>query len=259
MLLVVDTGNTNVVFALYSNNGDEMYGPWRIRSDSKRSRDEYASWLLPLLGQNGLNLSDITGMVVSSVVPDANHHLRGLARQYMNIEAQFANYELIKKTGFNAIVEAPDEVGADRLVNGVAVMKEYKSPAIVVDFGTATTFDVINSDGAFIGGVISPGINLSINALHQAAAMLPRISVHKPEKVIATRTVQAMHSGVYWGYVGLIEGIVSRISADLGEKKPFVIATGGLAPVFEESVEAINAVDRNLTIKGLYHIYHSRN
>ncbi len=253
MLLVVDTGNTNVVFALY--DGDQVLGSWRIRSDSRRSRDEYASWLIPLLEQFDLKLGDISDVIVSSVVPDANHHLKGLCRQYMEVEPQFITYDLVNHMGFKVDVDAPHEVGADRLVNAVAVMHEYKCPAIVVDFGTATTFDVINREGIYIGGVISPGINLSLNALHQAAAMLPRISVTKPDRVIGRRTVQAMHSGVFWGYAGLIEGTVKRIAQELGEGEPFVIATGGLAPVFEGSVDAIQIVDRNLTIKGLYHIY----
>jgi type III pantothenate kinase len=253
MLLVIDTGNTNVVFALFRDR--EVFGPWRIRSDSRRSRDEYASWLMPLLAQNDLRMEDVTDVVISSVVPDANHHLRGLCRQYMQVEPQFVTYDTAKTLGLQVKVDAPHEVGADRLVNSIAIREEYKSPCIVVDFGTATTFDIIDREGAFIGGVISPGINLSLNALHQAAAMLPRISVRKPDNVIGKKTVQAMQSGVFWGYAGLIEGMVKRIADEMGEEDVFVIATGGLAPVFEESVEVIKMVDRNLTIKGLYHIY----
>ncbi len=253
MLLVIDTGNTNAVFAIYSD--DKVIGPWRIRSDSSRTRDEYVSWLLPLIGQYDIKFDDIDDVIISSVVPDANHHLRGLCRQYMKLEPQFVTYDLVKKFGLEVDVEAPHEVGADRLVNTMAIRAEYQYPAIVIDFGTATTFDVIDARGVYAGGTIAPGINLSLNALHLAAAKLPRISVQKTEKAIGRRTVDAMQGGVFWGYVGLIEGIVSRITAEMGTDDPFVIATGGLAPVFEESVDVISTVDRNLTIKGLYHIY----
>jgi type III pantothenate kinase len=253
MLLLIDTGNTNVVFALYK--GSEILGSWRIRSDSRRSRDEYASWLLPLFSEHGVKFSDIDDVIISSVVPDSNHHLRGLCRQYMQVVPTFVTYGMVRDMGVEVDVEAPEEVGADRLVNAVAIKYEYQSPAIVIDFGTATTFDVINEEDAYVGGSIAPGINLSLNALHQAAAMLPRVSVRRTDKVVGKKTVQAMQSGVFWGYVGLIEGMISRISGEIDLESPFVIATGGLAPVFEESVKSIQKVDRNLTIKGLYHIY----
>ncbi|NCC22548.1 MAG: type III pantothenate kinase [Alphaproteobacteria bacterium] len=253
MLLVIDAGNTNLVFALYGG-GQEPLGSWRIRTDSARSRDEYASWLLPLFSQFGKQLTDVSDVIVSSVVPDANHHLRGFARQYIEVEPRFVDYDMVRRVGLEVNVDFPREVGADRLVNSVAVISEYRYPAIVIDFGTATTFDAIDASGSYVGGAICPGINLSLKALHQGAAMLPRISIQRTERAIGRRTIEAMQSGVFWGYAGLIEGMVSRMSSELGGN-PFVIATGGLAPVFEGEVASIGAIDRNLTIKGLYHIY----
>ncbi len=254
MLLVIDAGNTNIVFALY--NGEDLLGAWRIRTDSSRSRDEYASWLIPLFGQFDLKLSDVSDVIISSVVPYAGHHLRGLCRQYMDVEARFVDYEMVSKCGLAVNIDQPREAGADRLVNALAVIKEYRYPAVVIDFGTATTFDAIDQGGAYAGGAIAPGVNLSMSALHGAAAMLPRVSIARPEKVIGKRTVTAMQSGIFWGYTGLIEGTIQRMSEEIGAK-PFVIATGGLSPVFGESIDLIETVDRNLTIKGLYRIYRS--
>lgn len=247
MLFLIDAGNTNVVFAVH--DGKEIVHSWRIKTDAGRSRDEYASWLIPLFGQAGLSFGDITGVIASSVVPEANWHLRGLCEKYFGLSAQFV-LEDIKNPGIEIDLETPSEAGADRVVNACAVSALYRYPAIVIDFGTATTFDVVDAGGRYAGGAIAPGVNLSVEALRRAAAKLPNIGIQKPPRAIGKRTVAAMQSGIYWGYIGLIEGIVGRIAEELGQK-PFVIATGGLAPLFAADTPVIEAVDEDLTLKGL--------
>jgi type III pantothenate kinase len=225
MLLVVDAGNTNVVFAVHDGAG--WRGIWRIATDPQRTSDEYAVWLLTLLGHSRLKPADIKRTVIGTVVPAALYHLRRLCREWFAAEPLVARASL--DWGFDIRVDRPDEVGADRLLNSLAAHRRFGGPLVVVDFGTATTFDVVAGDGGYVGGVIAPGINLSIEALHRAAARLPRIGIGRPQAVIGRSTVPAMQSGVYWGYVGLVEGLVSRIKAEYGEKLK-VVATGGLAP-----------------------------
>jgi type III pantothenate kinase len=246
MLLVVDAGNTNVVFAVH--DGASWRGVWRIATDPQRTSDEYAVWLLTLLGHSRLKATDIHRTVIGTVVPAALYHLRRLCREWFAAEPLIARAAL--DWGFEIRVDRPDEVGADRLLNALGAHRRFGGPLVVVDFGTATTFDVVAGDGGYVGGVIAPGINLSIEALHRAAARLPRIGIGRPQSVIGRSTVPAMQSGVYWGYVGLVEGLVTRIKAEYGEPMK-VVATGGLAPLFAEGTMMIEQIDPDLTLDGL--------
>ena len=246
MLLVVDAGNTNVVFAVH----DDVHwcGTWRIATDPQRTSDEYAVWLLTLLTHAGLKPADIDRAVIGTVVPAALYHLRRLCRDWFHVEPLVARANL--DWGFEIKVEQPQEVGADRLLNSLAAHRHFGGPLVVVDFGTATTFDVVDERGAYLGGVIAPGINLSIEALHRAAARLPRIGIGRPQSVIGRATVPAMQSGMYWGYIGLIEGLVTRIKAEYGGPLK-VVATGGLAPLFAEGTIMIERIEPDLTLDGL--------
>jgi type III pantothenate kinase len=246
MLLVVDAGNTNVVVAV--NDGHSWRGIWRIATEPQRTSDEYAVWLVTLLGLAGLKREDVTSAVIGTVVPAALYHLRRLCRDWFEVEPLVARAAL--DWGFQIKMDNPDEVGADRLLNALAGHQKYGGPLVVIDFGTATTFDVVDHDGAYIGGVIAPGINLSIEALHRAAARLPRIGIGRPQSVIGRSTVPAMQSGIYWGYVGMIEGLVARIQAEYGGKLK-VVATGGLAPLLAEGTLVIGHIDPDLTLDGL--------
>lgn len=246
MLLVIDAGNTNIVFAVH--DGAEWRGSWRIATNDQRTSDEYAVWLLTLLTHAGLKPADIERAVIGTVVPAALYHLRRLCRDWFEVEPLIARAAL--DWGFEIKVDNPDEVGADRLLNALAGHARYGGPLVVIDFGTATTFDVVDADGNYIGGIIAPGINLSIEALHKAAARLPRIGIGRPQAVIGRSTVPAMQSGVYWGYIGMIEGLVARIRAEFGEPIT-VIATGGLAPLFSEGTLVIEHTDSDITLEGL--------
>jgi type III pantothenate kinase len=246
MLLVIDAGNTNIVFAVH--DGAEWRGTWRLATSSQRTSDEYGVWLEALLGRAGIAAVQIDAAVIGTVVPAALYHLRRLCRDWFDVEPIVARAAL--DWGFPIRIDNPDEVGADRLLNALAAHNHYGGPLIVVDFGTATTFDVVDRDGGYLGGVIAPGINLSIEALHQAAARLPRIGIGRPQSVIGRSTIPAMRSGIYWGYVGLIEGLLARIEGEYGEKLK-AIATGGLAPLFAEGTQALTTIDPDLTLDGL--------
>ena len=247
MLLAIDSGNTNIVFAAF--DGETCRRQWRSSSDPQRTADEYAVWLNQLMALEGLKPTDIDGAIIANVVPAAQHALVTLCRRYFGCEPLVVG-EAGLDIGVGVLVDQPDEVGADRLVNALAASERYQGPVIVIDFGTATTFDIVDGKGNYCGGVIAPGINLSLDALHQAAAKLPRIAVKKPDRVIGKGTVGAMRSGVYWGYVGLIEGLVARIKAEFGARMT-VVATGGLAPVFAEATNVIEHHDPELTLRGL--------
>ncbi len=254
MLLAIDSGNTNIVFALY--DGERQRGVWRRANDNRRTADEYGVWLLQLMEHAKLHPEDVDAAIIATVVPDTLFNLKGLCRNYFKVDPLVVGDGGVE-LGIDVLVDTPESVGADRLVNAVAAHEKYGGPLIVVDFGTATTFDVIDEKGNYAGGVIAPGINLSIEALHRAAAMLPRVSVERPATVIGKRTTPAMQSGIYWGYVGLIEGLVSRIRTEYGAELP-VVATGGLAPLFDVATDAIGTVDGDLTLRGLVSI-HARN
>lgn len=252
MLLAIDVGNTNTGFALFGPGG-AMRAAWRCRTDSARTADEYAAWLAPLLSMGGFSFGDAKDIIVASVVPDANFNLSELGRLYFKAAPRFIDSQMVIEAGMPIRIDKPQEAGADRLVNAIAVKKRYGAPAIVIDFGTATTFDVLAPDGSFIGGVIAPGINLSCNALYQASAKLPKIDIKRPSRAIGANTVEAMQSGIYWGYVSLISGLLERCVAEIGgDKAPAVIATGGLARVFAPDMPFITQLDDDITTYGLY-------
>jgi type III pantothenate kinase len=246
MLLVVDAGNTNVVFAVH--DGRRWAGIWRIATEPQRTSDEYAVWLLTLLTHAKLTPDLVNAAVIGTVVPAALYHLRRLCREWFEVEPLVARAKL--DWGFEVRTDNPEEVGADRLLNAMAAYQHFRCALVVVDFGTATSFDVVGEDGTFLGGAIAPGINLSIEALHQAAARLPRIGIGRPHAVIGKGTVSAMQSGIYWGYVGLIEGLVTRIRGEVGNNLK-VVATGGLAPLFSEGTDIFDRIDPDLTLDGL--------
>ena len=251
MLLAINANNTNTVFAVWDS--DQLRGQWRAATDARRTADEYVVWLDHLLALDGLSRDDVTGAIIGSVVPEANFNLLTLCRRYCNSEPIVVGEPGVD-LGAQALVDRPEEVGADRLVNTIAAHDRYATPLIVVDFGTATTFDVVDEDGNYRGGVIAPGINLSLTALHMAAAKLPSVRIRRVDQVIGTNTVACMRSGIFWGYVGLVEGLVTRIRGEYG--KPMgVIATGGLAPVFDGATSVIEKIDPTLTLWGLRLIY----
>ncbi len=249
MLLAIDVGNTNSVIALY--DGDSSVAQWRSSTSTVRTADEYAVWLSQLMSFAGFKLADITECIISTVVPQSLFHLRNLSRRYFNCEPFVIGHDNIP--GVAVRISKPSEAGADRLVNAVGAFTRHGGPLVVVDSGTATNFDIVGADGGFEGGVIAPGINLSMQALHEAAARLPRIAIEKPAKIIGTDTVGAMQSGVFWGYVSLIEGLVARIKAEYGAPMK-VVATGGIASLFEGQTKAIDIFDHDLTIRGLLEI-----
>ncbi len=255
MLLAVDVGNTNVVFALFSAD-DKSGGPairarWRIATDPRRTADEYAVWLTQLLQIEGVARTDVHAMIVASVVPRARHNLDILARKYFQVEPVFAG-ESEAGWGMAIDVEEPRSLGADRAVNAIAAHSRYPGDLIVVDFGTATTFDVVDFAGAYKGGIIAPGINLSLDALVSNAAKLPRIAIEAPRtrSVLGRNTEDQMQIGVYWGYVALMEGLIARLRTEIGRPAK-VIATGGLALLFDQHTEIFDSVDTDLTLTGL--------
>ena len=249
MLLAIDAGNTNVVFALL--DGGTVKGRWRIATDARRTGDEYAVWLMQLLSIRGVKANEVDQIIISTVVPRALHNLEILARHYCNVGPRIAgsgkaNYAMA--TG----VDEPRSLGADRAVNAIAAHARHEGDLIVVDFGTATTFDVIDFRGAYKGGIIAPGINLSLDALVGNTAKLPRIAIEVPksQSVIGRNTEDQMLIGVFWGYVAMMEGLIARLRAEIGRPAK-VIATGGLAVLFHEATNIFDAVDADLTIDGL--------
>jgi type III pantothenate kinase len=251
MLLAIDVGNTNAVFALFDGEKAPV-AQWRSATSTRRTADEHAVWLSQLMALNGRALSDITACIISTVVPQSLFHLRNLARRYCHCEPFVVSASNVP--GVEVRIDRPSEAGSDRIVNAVGAFVAHGGPLIVVDSGTATTFDIVGSDGAFEGGIIAPGINLSMQALHQAAAQLPRVAIERPERVIGRDTVGAMQSGVFWGYVALIEGIVARIRKEYGRLMK-TVATGGVVPLFQGATAAIDAFDPDVTVRGLYEIH----
>lgn len=249
MLLIIDAGNTNTVFALWDEAGEAWRGTWRSSTDPQRTADEYAVWLVQLMALQGLELVSVTRVVISSVVPEALFSLRTLAQRYFQTKPLIIG-EKDCELGMIAKIDHPNEAGADRLANTVAAHERYRGPLLVVDFGTATNFDYVDAEGNFAGGVIAPGINLSLQALYTAAAKLPRVGIVPTEQVLATSTISAMQSGIFWGYVGLIEGLVGRLRTEIGVPLK-VVATGGLAPMFANATSIFDHIDRDLTLWGL--------
>jgi len=251
MLLAIDCGNTNVVFALHDGTG--WRASWRASTRTERTADEYAVWLIQLMALEGLSPADVDASVLATVVPATGHALRRLCRVYLGGEPLVVGEPGVT-TGVPVRLDRPDQVGPDRLANAVGGHARYGGPLIVVDFGTATTFDMVGADGGYEGGVIAPGIDGSVDALHAATARLPRIQVRRPDRVIGRSTVGAMESGVFWGYMGLIEGILARME-DAHGGAPTVVATGGLAPLFVDETPRIHHVDAMLTLDGLRRIH----
>jgi len=251
MLLAIDCGNTNVVFAVF--DGSRIEGTWRLSTDPRRTADEYAVWLTQLMSISGVDRGRIDAAILATVVPEALFSLKTLTKRYFGCAALVVGEDGVE-TGVKAVIDRPEDVGADRIVNVAAARKLYGAPLIVVDFGTATTFDVIDRDGNYAGGVIAPGIHLSLEALRMAAAKLPGVAIRRPDRVIGGSTGTAMQSGVFWGYVGLVEGLVARIRAEYGAPMG-VVATGGLAAMFQGATGVIDRVDGELTLRGLAAIY----
>jgi len=255
MLLAIEQGNTNTLFAVH--DGQAWIAQWRAATDATRTADEYAVWLIQLLAMADLKLGQIDGCIISSVVPQSLFNLRNLARRYLHAEPLVVGENV--DLGIEVRILKPSEAGADRLVNAIGAHAAYPGDLLIIDSGTATTFDVVSGDGGFEGGVIAPGINLSMQALHDAAAQLPRVAIRRPagNRVVGVDTVGAMQSGVFWGYISMIEGLVKRIKDEWG--KPLtVIGTGGVASLFENATTAIDHFDHDLTIRGLLEI-HRRN
>lgn len=254
MLLAIDAGNTNIVFAICE--GHEIRAEWRAVMDQARTADEYAVLLGPLLSLQKMSFRDLNCAIVATVVPAALFDLRLFCRRYLKCEPLVVG-EANVDPGIEIRIDRPSAVGADRLVNAVAAHERYQGALVIVDFGTATTFDIVSAEGHYEGGVIAPGINVSAEALHRGAAMLPRVAIQRTPRVIGKDTVPAMQSGLYWGYLGLVEGLVGRIRAEYAQPMT-VIATGGLAGVFFRQTEAIDHLDADLTIRGLV-LLHARN
>ena len=250
MLLAIEQGNTNTLFAIH--DGNSWVAQWRVATETTRTADEYAAWLYQLMQMNGLDFKVIDDCIISSVVPQSLFNLRKLCQRYFDRQP----YVIGENTnlGIDIRIDKPREAGADRLVNAIGGHIKYDGPLIIIDSGTATTFDVVAADGGYEGGAIAPGINLSVQALHQAAAKLPRIAIEKPNRKIGKDTVSAMQTGIFWGYVGLIEYLVASIQGEYGQKMT-VIATGGVVSLFEGATDKIDYFDHDLTLRGLLEIY----
>lgn len=255
MLLAIEQGNTNTLFAIHdgsARDGSGWIAQWRVATETTRTADEYAAWLYQLMQMHGLDFKIIKDCIISSVVPQSLFNLRKLCQRYFDRQP----YVIGENThlGIEIRIDKPREAGADRLVNAVGGHITYAGPLIIIDSGTATTFDVVGEDGGYEGGAIAPGINLSLQALHSAAAKLPRIAIEKPARKIGKDTVSAMQSGIFWGYIGLIEYMITSIKAEYGQKMT-VIATGGVASLFEGATDSIDHFDHDLTLRGLLEIY----
>ena len=249
MLVAIDSGNTNLVAGLY--RGDRLLGSWRRETGRDRTAAELYAWLETALSETGIEARQVTAAAIANVVPSADLMLQRMFTRHFSLTPLVIGDPDVD-LGIEVRLDRPSEVGADRLVNATAAFARYGGPLIVVDFGTATTFDVVGADGAYLGGAIAPGINLSLDALHRAAAKLPDIAIERPERAIGRSTVQAMQSGIYWGYVSLVEGMIERIRQEQGNPRMAAVATGGLAPLFLDEVTAISRADSDLTLFGLY-------
>ncbi len=250
MLLVIDAGNTNVSLGVFRDA--ELVAQWRLITDPSRTSDEYGLQTRNLFEVAGIDLKEIDAIVVASVVPPLNETLRSMAEAYFELKPLFVDHTT--DTGLKILYDTPSEVGADRIVDAVAAVAKYGAPCIVVDFGTATTFNAVNAAREYLGGVIAPGLMISAEALFSRAAKLPRVEIKRPNKVIGSSTVGAMQSGLYHGYAGLVDTVLAKMIAEMGSK-PRVIATGGLAPVIAPASEFIEEIDDTLTLHGLRLIY----
>jgi type III pantothenate kinase len=250
MILVLDTGNTNIVLGVY--HSDELIHHWRMETDRYKTEDEYGMQVKALFNHAGIDFSQIHGIIISSVVPSIMFSLERMCQKYFGLKPLIVGPGV--KTGLNIKYENPREVGADRIVNAVAAIEEYGPPLIIVDFGTATTYCYINEKSDYMGGAIAPGIGISTEALFTKASKLPRIELTKPESVVGKNTISAMQAGIVFGYVGQVEGIVTRMKAQ-SKLQPTVIATGGMANLIAAESTVIDKIDPYLTLKGLHLIY----
>ncbi|PYS63973.1 MAG: type III pantothenate kinase [Acidobacteria bacterium] len=250
MLLVIDIGNTNTSLGVF--DGENLTANWRLTTARERTGDEWGVHTRNLFALAGLDFKSIDAIAIASVVPPLNFTLKRMAEVYFRVTPLFVDHTI--ETGVPILYQPPSDVGADRIVDAVAAIHKYGAPCIVVDFGTATTFDAINATGEYLGGVITPGITISSDALFERAAKLPRVEIKRPEKVIGSATVEAMQSGLYYGYVGLVDDILRRMIDELGGS-PRVIATGGLAPLIAKGSRYVEIVDETLTLEGLRLVY----
>src|SRR5271169_1418498 len=260
MLLALDVGNTNTVLALYTLDADgpgELVANWRVTTQKTQTADEFGVLIISLLSMHKIEPAAVTGVIISSVVPPLDSTLRRVSERYFKIKPLFVEPGI--KTGMPLLIDNPAELGADRAANGVAAFERYGGPCIIVDFGTATTFDVVSAKGEFMGGVIAPGLGISADALFSRAAKLARVNIKKPAKVIGTSTVTNLQSGIFYGYIGLVDGILARIIEELKPQSPGispkVVATGGLATLIADDSKYITRVDHLLTLDGLRIIY----
>jgi|SRR5690625_134886 len=251
MIFVLDIGNTNTVIGVFDN--DELIHEWRIKTDRHKTEDEFAILIKSLFDMEGITFSQIKGIIISSVVPPIMFALEEMCDKYFGIKPLIiGRKEVDSQLGMR--YPKPNEIGADRIVNAVGAIDSYGAPVIIVDFGTATTFCYVNEQAEYYGGIISPGIKISMEALYSKASKLPKIEIQRPDAVIGQSTVEAMQSGVYYGYVGQVDGIIRQVKSQV-KGKTRVIATGGLAPLIAKGSETIDHVDQQLTLKGLYIIY----
>jgi type III pantothenate kinase len=250
MLLAIDAGNTNITLGVF--RGEDLIAQWRIVTDHAKHCDEYVADLQDLLQSECLHLNKIDAIVIASVVPPLDQTLNLMSQRGFHLSPLFVNHTV--DTGLKILYDAPSNVGADRIVDSVAAVAKYGAPCIVVDFGTATTFNAVNAEREYLGGVIAPGLMISAEALFSRAAKLPRVEIKQPEKVIGTSTIGAMQSGLYHGYAGLVDGVLEKMIAEMNVE-PRVIATGGLAPLIADASRFIEKVDSTLTLDGLRMVY----
>lgn len=251
MLFVLDVGNTNTVLGVFED--DKLIHEWRIKTDRYKTEDEFGMLIKSLLEHESISLADIDGVIVSSVVPPIMFALEKMCTKYFELQPLVIGKETVH-TFLEMAYPNPQEIGADRIVNAVGAIEEYGSPLVIIDFGTATTYCYINESKAYQGGLIAPGIHISMEALYSKASKLPKIEIQAPNNVVGSSTVEAMQSGVFYGYVSQVDGIVNRMKQE-NTAKPKVIATGGLAALISDASETIDHVDTHLTLKGLYLIY----
>ena len=254
MLLVIDAGNSNITLGVF--RGAELVAQWRLLTDRDKTGDQYGAEIRDLVEQASIDRQEIEGIAIASVVPPLDRHFRQISESSFGLKPLFVDHTT--DTGLKILYDSPADIGADRICDAAAAVTKYGAPCIVVDFGTATTFNAVNAANEYLGGVIAPGIKISAEALFSRAAKLPRVEIKRPEKVIATSTIGAMQSGLYHGYAGLVDGLLEKMIAEMGSR-PRVIATGGLAPLIAGVSKFVELIDETLTLDGLRLIYERNN